>query len=323
MLIRLYDTLLKGNIPEIDSYKIINFPNSTSHKLGIDYNSCLSILILTKPDKTKFLLSRKLKYFEMLFNKKCKIATEEDLLNGLITEDNYTIITLKPLIRDLQSYFIGICEKVILKLGEEPKASKVAVEINKVISLFQNLSFPPVKTIIGLFGELIIINKSISPEYLLRSWHIKDNAIFDFDDERECLEIKTTTKANRIHLFSQSQLTLNSTKPSFVGSIIISQSDFGISIFQLLDLIKQKVRDENLIYKLDRIMLSTIGNELENLNQITFNYDEGVKSLKFYELKNIPKILTKHIPKEVSSLKYSISLENTKHILNTSSKLLL
>jgi len=310
-MISLYDKLLEGSLPVEGTYKIIDIPNYPNHKIGIDYNTSLNILLYTSGDRPKVFPSRRFKYFELLFNRKCRIANEKDFSNDKIIEEYYTILTLKPINRDLQIYFLSLCNNILEKVGNIPSASIVAIEINKILSLFQHLSNPPINTIQGLFGELLIINKSNSPEYLVKAWHIKENALYDFDDGIECLEVKTSSNSKRIHTFSQTQLNPKIKKDIHVASILVQQSDFGYSIFYLADLIREKISDANLLHKLNEMIFKSIGNEVENLSDIKFDYDYSIESIQFFNIKDIPKIQSSHVPKGISALKYNVSLEES------------
>jgi len=319
MLLDLYDKLLIQQSPVGDAYKIIALPNMPNHKIGIDSSSFVSVLIYNKGKTEQYIPTRRFKYFEMFFNRKCKIVSDEE---QPILIEKYTVLTFKNINRELQSYFLTLCEDLLKRLGNNPNTNSLVDEIYKITSLFQLLSSPPTKTIQGLFGELLIINHSNFPNYHLKAWHVDQKSIYDFDDGKECLEVKTTTSPKRIHSFSQEQLANRKGRTIYVASVLLQRIDMGHSIFELLSEVKERIKDKKLLYKLDTLVFKTLGNELENYDEVRFNYNTAIDSLEYYSVEHIPKILQSDIPTGVTQIKYLSSLEDVPTIDKTVSKLL-
>lgn len=307
-LIEIFDELLEGEFPIGDSFKINPIPFYPNHKIGLDKNGGVSLLLKAHGDSTTQIISRRLKHFEILYNKECKIIFEGDLENDSIQE-KYSILTLKLLERDIQDYFLGLCENLLNKIGNAPNLNQLESELEKILTLFKFFSNPPLSTIQGLFGELLIIHQSEDPEYLLKAWHLEGNNTYDFDDGIECLEIKTTSKQKRIHSFSRKQLQQVDNKNIFVGSIIVTRSDFGITIFELMNAIRLQISDKELIFKLDRLVFQTIGEDIELVSEMKFDLVQSSSSVLFYSSNVIPTISDLNIPEEVSNVKFDVNLE--------------
>ena len=105
------------------------------------------------------------------------------------------------------------------------------------------------KTIQGLWAEMLIIEQSKNPEYLIRSWHSSPNSKFDFNDGQNKLEIKSTSQTKRIHSFSYEQTIPNPNSKLLIASIKVIETGVGKSILDLRDNICKKVLDLDLQYK--------------------------------------------------------------------------
>jgi hypothetical protein len=83
--------------------------------------------------------------------------------------------------------------------------------------------------IVGLLGELLAfeeIRKALGYEFALHSWHSKHDAIHDFDMGTWDLEVKTTTRADRVHKISSiHQLENSPERPLYLMSIQICEAD--------------------------------------------------------------------------------------------------
>ena len=142
----------------------------------------------------------------VLFNQQCSLKLEEA---DKTIDNTYTIVALKTDNTDLTNYFIDVICIVLKRIGDEPNPKLLESEIEKLVELFHCFSKPPRKTIQGLWAELFVIEKSISPEYLIQSWHTETNDIFDFNDGIDKLEVKSTSRGKRMHSFSLSPLSPN------------------------------------------------------------------------------------------------------------------
>lgn len=65
--------------------------------------------------------------------------------------------------------------------------------------------------------------------------------------------------------------------------------------------------------KLHLLVYSTLGVNIDKVNQIKFDYELAKESLQFYKSVDIPKIENKVIPKEVSNVKFVSNLVNSEY----------
>ncbi|MCB9227448.1 MAG: PD-(D/E)XK motif protein [Chitinophagales bacterium] len=100
-----------------------------------------------------------------------------------------------------------------------------------------------------------------------------------------------------------------------IVSILVNTSVAGLSIIDLMKKISDKLDDfPKQKEKLHLLVYSTLGIDVERVNEIKFNYELAKESLRFYKSEDIPKIKSSYIPKEVSNVRFLSNLINSKPI---------
>lgn len=283
-------------------------PFSIHHKIGIS-NEGFPLFFIKCNNEVKS-IDINLEMISVLFSQDCNIIEKEHSSN-----DIYTIVLLKTLNKDFQQYFTDVFSIILQQIDSIPTEKELYREIRKVIDLFSSISKPPVKSIQGLWAELLVIEKSLNPEYLINAWHISPLDKYDFNDSKDKLEVKSTTKSRRIHKFSIEQLNNNSGSDLLIASTFVIETGAGKSILNLRDIIINKINDIKLKLRLNEMIYKTIGNEYEKLGDVFFDYQLASDSLYFYNVKDIPRINTNAIPIQVSNVTFDCNLMNIPNVL--------
>lgn len=306
-----YKKFLELQQKDVDSangyISVESVPFSDYHKIGVSPDGFP--LFFVKCDNTVSSIDINLELISVLFSQDCSIREKE-----LDSEDIYTIVLLKTLNRDLQQYFTDVFSIILQQLVVIPTERELYKEIRKVIDLFSSISKPPVKSIQGLWSELLIIDFAKNPEYLISSWHVLPSDKYDFNDGKDKLEVKSTSKQNRVHRFSFEQLNGNVGSELIVASLFVLETGLGKSILNLRDSIISKIKNIDIHLKLNEIIYKTIGNQYEKLGEIFFDYQMAIDSLTFYNAKNIPNILSSNIPSELSNISFDCDLNSVSEI---------
>ena len=206
-------------------------------------------------------------------------------------------------------------EFLIKSLGQNPSSKKIKHTVDKFIELFKAIKEPPKKSIQGLWSELFLIEQSSLPEKVILGWHSIPDEKFDFSFDKLRIEVKSSTTESRTHHFSSAQLNPIYDTKIVIASILINTSVTGLSVVDLMKKINSKLDDfPKQKEKLHLLVYSTLGVDVEKVNEIKFNYELAKKSLRFYKSEDIPKIKTTNIPKEVSNVRFTSNLINSKPI---------
>jgi len=208
--------------------------------------------------------------------------------------------------------FLDICETTIPQLNNEPTAEEIKKITNVIIELFREISDKK-RSIIGLWGELFLISSSSNKAKTLQAWHENPTDKYDFFDDNQALEVKCTSKTDRIHKFQHDQL-LSEIKDHYIASIMVSEnSNNGLSVIDLYEDIKKNKLPVNLINKLKKNFYRVVGsNPKEDLNEFKFDIDYSKKNLMYYKLKDISTLVNED--DSVTDISYKVDLSRKKNV---------
>lgn len=298
---------LKDNFSELgDSTKVVSLPLSSRFLLGITKIQTPVFFIECELKNSSADLN--LEYISVMFNKKCNLIDDDNRKFSKI----YTVITLNQSDCDFQNYFLEVVYLVLQKIPKNADGVLIKKEIDKILQLFSYTSLPAEKSVQGLWAELLVIEQSENPEYLIKSWHNQANSRFDFNDGKDKLEVKSTSLSKRVHDFSLEQLKPNENSKLIIASVFALETTSGKNINDLRKMIFDKIPNLEIQALLDSIMFKVLGNEISKSFDFYFDYQLAVDELKFFDSDSIPKI--ENIPTEISNVKFSCDLSNIKSL---------
>ena len=310
----LYLNTMSSDI-EDKSFRAACINSDIPHRVGCS-NEGFPMLFVECCNKEK-VSDIKLSMFRVLFNRKCSLA---DIDNKTVTERDFSIIQMNSDNQDLIKYFFQVMSIVLKRLPNCPKVSLLKQEISKVIEIFtlqQNLSREVVR---GLWAELLVIERCSDPEYLIKAWHEQPEDRYDFNDSVDKLEVKSTTGDYRSHIFSLEQLSPNDNADLLIASVFVNSTGIGKSIFDIEDMISEKIHDIDCKLKLSEIILKTIGPNIEECEKMRYDYNFAVDTIRYYDAKAIPSIRKNDVPVGVSSVHFRSDLTETPAVKTTDYK---
>ena len=311
---------LKNETPsKIDGFTIANLPKIKNHKIGLSKDGLPLFFIKCENETNEKALDYSLESISIQFNQKCQLLSNDKK----VADGDYTIIALKTDSVDLQEYFLNILYFVLLKLPAIANLKELKIEVEKLISLFNKFSKLPTKTIQGLWAELLVIEQSSNPEYLINAWHYSSTDKFDFNDGIDKIEVKSTAKSRRIHNFSLEQLNPNKNSKLIIASVFAVETGKGKTIFDLVKLIDEKVKNKEVLFRINEVLLDTLGRDFEKTFEHYFDYQLAVDSLAFFDSELVPKIETSSIRQEVSNIHFDCDLSKTEELKKMSTNSLL
>ncbi|ARV14964.1 PD-(D/E)XK motif protein [Polaribacter sp. SA4-12] len=311
-IFKIFQELKKNNTSNNEGFAIASLPKIKKHKIGLSVKGLPLFFINSEIKSQEKVLDINLSAISIHFNQKCSLVSSKKIeIEGV-----YTIIALKTSSVDLQEYFLNIIYLLVLKLPEVTKLKELKVEIENLISLFNRFTKLPIKTIQGLWSELLVIEQSKNPEYLINSWHVSPSDKFDFNDGIDKIEVKSTSKSKRIHTFSLEQLNPNNNSKLIIASLFTVETGMGKTIFDLLELIAEKIYNKEIIIKINQIILNTLGCDFEKSFDKYFDYHMAIDSLAFYDSKLVPKIDNLLIGSEISRVHFDSDLSKIKQVIN-------
>lgn len=296
---RLEKTQLKG-------YNATAIPIYNYHRIGKDNDGNPIIFLNAHSSGNTSFPNIQLKNLSVNFNIRCKIS-----IGSVDEENNFTVISLISEQEELKSYFLELMYLLILTLGKTPTLLDIQREIYRFIDLFTELKKTPLKSVQGLWAELLIIEQSNDLQTFIQSWHKEPTAKYDFTHKFQNLEVKSTSSRKRQHHFSIEQLTTLPSNFVTIASVFVEQTNNGMCIEDIKNKIVAKIPNEfELQYTINLIIAKTLGSSVTDVLNVKFNYELAVQSIAFYDAQNIPTIRPQHIAQEISDIHFKVDLSN-------------
>lgn len=299
---RIFNDLQRHGGSTKNIFLAANLPFTKTHKIGISEEGYPVFFI-----ESSFMgdiPSINLDLISVQYTQRCNLKINDDSLASY-----YTIVHLKSVDSELIKYYVDIMSLILIKIGDHPKQQHLINELKTLVDLFRLFSNSPMNSIQGLWAELFVMVQSSNPSYLVKSWHVSVNDVYDFNDGFNKIEVKSTIKRNRVHHFSNEQLTPNRNSQLAVCSIMMTITGQGISVFDLKDSIEERLDVEDRL-QLNKLIIKTLGSDFEKATETFFDYQKALDSYKIYNSNNIPSIDIDLLSNEISNLHFDCDLSN-------------
>lgn len=299
-----------------NTYNVISLFN-LSHKLGASKEHYPMFFIGTNdapnniPNTIRELLS-------VEYDMECTINE----VNGNSLLRKFAIITLRSSDEYLQSYFIEIFTMMLMKMPQQPSKQELSIEVERLVTIFSALTATPRKKIQGLWAELLVIERSLDPQALINAWHSIPSSKYDFTLGRDKIEVKSTSSEERVHRFSLDQLNPSPNSRLLIASVTVRESGKslnGLSVRDLYDRICNRLQNLEAKIRLYTIIAQTLGNNINKIDSLFFDYITASDTLAFYDYQMIPRILKKDVPPNISEVKFVCNLTKLKDITASNS----
>ncbi|MCO5234521.1 MAG: PD-(D/E)XK motif protein [Chitinophagales bacterium] len=308
---KIYDKLPLPQKPSSNNFSAKAIKGFENHRIAKNFNDNPSLLIfISESNQDFFVANQNLFNIKVTHNVKCEIETDTE-----VSQNNFSVVSYIGQNDDVKDVFLKTCQILIKSLGQNPSNKKIKQTVDKFIELFKAIKEPPQKSIQGLWSELFLIEQSNFPEKVILGWHSIPEEKFDFSFDKLRIEVKSSSTESRTHHFSSAQLNPINNLEIIIASILVNISVVGLSVIDLMNKINGKLDDfPKQKEKLHLLVYSTLGIDVERVNEIKFNYEFAKESLRFYKSEDIPKIESTNIPKEVSNVRFTSNLINSKSI---------
>lgn len=296
---------LREDQSEGDEFAVIPL-DEMRHKVGVSAEGYPKFFVCTN-DTTTSSMNTTLEILSVEYGLSCTFVDE----NRTETIYNYTVITLRSLDETLQSEFVDIVFLMLQRLPELPSRRDIAVEVENLISIFSAMTCPPRKQIQGLWAEMLVIERSISPELLINAWHDSPSSKYDFTLGRDKIEVKSTSGEERKHHFSLDQLNPSRNSRLLIASVIVRESGHGnggMSVNELYTRICERVSSIDARLHLYKVIVETVGSDIHKIEDVFFDYVGASDTLRFYDAYEVPGIRKEGIMQGVSSVGFSSDL---------------
>ena len=251
-----------------------------------------------------------------------QLRLNEDLTveskNGLKIQQTFSLLLFKSRDSSIRVYFLNFIKGLIDDIAEDSSEESLLLRLKQALSLFRLVGNKPRIEIQGLWAELFLINASSKPEKLASAWHHENNDLWDFHCKEWILEVKSTVKTNRAHVFNNDQILLSKqNNNSKVASVLLSRTKDGPCVWDLFDSIAKKV-SINESSRIKRLMHELLGNQIALSLEYKFDNKYAMSNLRFYEFSSLPFIDTEIISPGITKISYTVSLDAVAPLKNWS-----
>tara|TARA_B100000900_G_scaffold399869_1_gene402899 strand:+ start:112 stop:1095 length:984 start_codon:yes stop_codon:yes gene_type:complete len=300
--------LKKAKFPKSFDYDTENIKSPVLHLVALNKKKQISILI-PPPIKSRNYGCQPIELTDS------EIKFEKVKLKNKMQDDFFVITCLND---NKSGIFLLVISAIVKAIKKTDTAEKIYTLINKYIDFMGRSKFDENK-LLGFWAELFLIYKSKNPDFLIQNWHQSNTDKLDFQEGNNGLEVKATSKDERIHHTSFSQLVraTNTILASF--KLVQKANHGGLSIQDMIDNLNKRISISNQ-KKIANITLELFGgsnNEeyLKYTQKNKYNNQQAEKNLKFYNIKNIKNSLknwksANEIDKQ--SLQFRLNLTNKK-----------
>lgn len=209
--------------------------------------------------------------------------------------------------RAFREFFLRSLHPVIVSLPAHPSRQQITDAIERLVALFRQIAEAPRKTIAGLWAELLVMARARHPARLLMSWHALPEERFDFVSGAERIDVKAASGGMRIHHFSLEQIRPAAGTQVVIISVLIERMEGGSSVADLVDRIRARLSDHELLIRLDSVVAQTIGQDWRSMQEAHFDLQLAISSLRFLDAADIPSVPIP-LPAEVTGVHFRVDL---------------
>ncbi|OGS92398.1 MAG: hypothetical protein A2Z95_08070 [Gallionellales bacterium GWA2_60_18] len=225
-----------------------------------------------------------------------------------VTQGTFIVLAANHNRPDLYEAFCAMVEAAVSGLTSNPTSEEVEHTVQALIELFRAAISPPKKTVVGLWGELLLIDASPDPTVAIRAWHVTPFDTHDFVFGSQAIEVKSTERTERIHEFNHNQLVHAAGKTVLIISVLLRRSSTGYSCQDFADAILLRLSDQQARLKLLRVIHESLGDEIQEANDIRFDHKEALNLTRQVLADMLPVV---DVPPNsgISNIRYSINID--------------
>jgi len=193
--------------------------------------------------------------------------------------------------REVIAYFANIMESLLPFLGRAPSTRKVAETVRQLVDLFQKLRSPARRSLVGLVGEISVIDAARDVATAVRCWRTDPDERFDFAAGTLRLDVKASSNRQRVHEISFDQANPPEGTRGMIASICIEAMAGGMPLSELLRTIEGKLAAQpSQTLRLRTIVAATLGDSLPEAMRWCFDRELATSSLRYFDVLSIPAI---------------------------------
>jgi Putative PD-(D/E)XK family member, (DUF4420) len=256
---------------------------SVFHQVGVGCDEMGALVVILPPQPVAEAFVDRFLSFEAWTNTRDEITNEDLACSVLrcsypdITEDELTAIS-----------FIFHALIILGITSEDP--SNVGRRIHALRTLFDSRMQADVapEIEVGLFGELLVIERSRVMGAAVACWHSGPQDSYDFSRHASRVDVKTTRSPERIHSFSSTQVGKVVPYQVVFFSIQVNIVEVGTTVSELFASISSQLSEERHRAKLIDVCTAILGTHPRLVSSLKVDIQAAHESIAAFEADEIP-----------------------------------
>lgn len=186
--------------------------------------------------------------------------------------------------------FVAFCGALLDNLSDAPSDVEVARQVDEWVSLFRKLELPPSQSLTGLIGEVTIIDVAMARDEWVRAWHVSsmDTIDFGFGSPHVEIEVKTTTRQERVHDISLHQAVHGPGVDRYFASVKLELRETGTDLGTVVREILDSLEDPDLQRHFMRVLGESCGTSLDLYLRQRYVREVSQRSVALFVTSEVP-----------------------------------
>jgi hypothetical protein len=269
--------------PGSSGFTVRDVPSAPGYKVGRGPDGIIALL--TPPDQQPEPPTR-LRTLQL--DPRVRVSIED--ADGTRSESDHGLVQLSLDSDELLEPFLGVAAAIIRLLGPSPAPGEVSAGLRRLVRIFDPAQ-PPRGSVLGLWAELLLVLSSSDVPTMVDAWHAHVDARFDFSAEGSRLEVKATTKDERLHMFNLRQLKPVVGADVVVASIMTTETGAGTAVGELVSRLEHGLAgDGPRQMKVHQQVADTLGSDWARHLGRKFDVRQAADSLALLDPADIPQV---------------------------------
>lgn len=203
--------------------------------------------------------------------------------------------------------FTTFCTALLNELPNNASDTDIENQVRSWVTLFWRLQAPARRTVVGLIGELTLLDNVAHVNDWIRAWHSDptDNLDFAFSTPPLSVEVKATSSQQRVHELSMHQARPIVGDQHYFASVIVEIREAGVRFGDVVDEVATRLANSPEAELFWHSLASVCGSSLGEFFEIRYMRDVAANSLRLYPAGSIPQPIVQFpLPAGVSAIRF-------------------
>lgn len=232
---------------------------------------------------------------------KCQLA-----VSGVTNDVRVSLVQCRTDDLEVKNLFATFVAALVSELPAMPTEQMIADSVERWVGLFWRLQAPPRTDVVGLIGELVVLDSGGSTAAWAAAWHNSpmDAIDFGFTGPRLEIEVKATTGRERVHTLAIHQSHAPESERYF-ASLMVELRDTGEAVGDLARGIADRLVAEDDRRRFWITIADVCGQQLSGYLATRFIRETSARTLAFYPADEVPApVVELPLPIGVSDLQF-------------------